>query len=279
MKLRAAIALVALAAAPVLAQRGGGHSGSIGGRGSVGHAGFSAPSGFSRPIVSHSGNFERPAMQVPYRGQSGAGFERMRPPGYSSIRTPYYGNGFVAGRPEDRAMGATAARGWDRNGDRDRTRWDARRRSFDQWYASTYPAWLGYGYPYVIDPGFYDWSEPDDSAYDQENAAPYPDYGYGAPGEPQDDGYQGPLPPWPSAQTEPMASTEPAPEQPLTVIFKGGDRAPVKIQNYIMAGGVLTDLDAGHYARIPLDQIDVAETQRINSAAGVEFEIPGAARD
>jgi hypothetical protein len=62
------------------------------------------------------------------------------------------------------------------------------------------------------------------------------------------------------------------------VIFKSG-RAPVKIQNYMMTARVLTDLDSQHYEQIPLDQIDLAATQRINSAAGMEFQIPGALRD
>ena len=175
----------------------------------------------------------------------------------------------------------------DRGRERDRDRWDARRRSFNNWYSSYYPEWPGY--PYLIDPGFYDWGDaddsgyegsgPSDSGYDQGDAAPYVDYGAPYPDEPQ----QEELPPW-NAQGEqpaaawPTAPAEPAPEQPLTVFFKSG-RAPVKMQNYIMTGKLLTDLDARHYERIPVDQIDVAETQRVNSAAGVEFQVPGASRD
>jgi len=70
----------------------------------------------------------------------------------------------------------------------------------------------------------------------------------------------------------------PADEPALTVIFKS-DRAPLKMQNYIMSGKVLTDLDPRHYEQIPLDEVDVAATERFNTAAGVEFQIPGAARD
>jgi hypothetical protein len=176
-------------------------------------------------------------------------------------------------RPMNAGSGAR-----DRSWDRDRSRWDARSRSFANWYAGYYSPWLGY--PYLIDPGFYDWGDSDDSAYDQGNAAPYPDYGYGAPDEPPQEGDEGELPPWnpQAAQMAMAASPTPAPEPPLTVIFKGG-RAPVKMQNYIMSGRVLTDLDAGHYAQIPVDQIDVAETQRVNSAAGVDFQIPNASGD
>ncbi len=51
------------------------------------------------------------------------------------------------------------------------------------------------------------------------------------------------------------------------------------MQNYIMSGKVLTDLDPRHYEQIPLDEVDVAATERFNTAAGVEFQIPSAARD
>jgi hypothetical protein len=168
-------------------------------------------------------------------------------------------------------MGARTASTWNRGGDRNRDLFAGRRRSFENWYAYNYPAWLGYGYPYVIDPGFYDWSDSDDSAYDQSDAAPYylapdSDYGYGTPDETPQEGFRGENP------------SAPVPGQPLTVIFNSG-RAPVKMQNYMMNAKVLTDLDSQHYEQIPIDQIDVAATQRANIAAGVGFEIPGASRD
>ena len=62
------------------------------------------------------------------------------------------------------------------------------------------------------------------------------------------------------------------------MIFKSG-RAPIEVQNYLMTAKVLTDLDSQHYEQIPLDQIDLAATQRINTAAGVDFQVPGASRD
>jgi hypothetical protein len=193
-------------------------------------------------------------------------------------------------------MGAGAWRGSDQGGDhgnRDRDRFERRRRSFNNWYNDYYPYWLangypyGLGYPYVIDPGFYDWSEPDDSADDQAGAAPdyeapSPDYGYGPPGEPPDQGYDGELPPWNPANVQPAAATSvasaPLSDEPLTVIFKSG-RAPVKMQNYMMTAKVLTDLDSRHYLQIPLDEIDVAATQRANASAGIDFQIPNATRD
>jgi hypothetical protein len=276
MMLRAAIALIVLATPAIApngwAQRGAGHAGVSGG-GFSGHAGFSGSGGISRPGSS----FVRPAQSVPYRA-SGNGYQAVRPPSYGSLRAHYAGNRFATSQTS--TQGPYRQTAGSRNGfagsteARNRERWDARRRSFDRWYAGIYPAWLGYGYPYLLDPGFYDWSEPDDSAYDQGGLAPYADYGY----DPSQEGYGGELPPWdpnnpPMAAPGQMAFSEPAPELPLTVIFKSG-RAPVTMQNYMMTGGVLTDLDAGHYARIPVDDINVAETQRVNDAAGVEFRIP-----
>jgi hypothetical protein len=45
-----------------------------------------------------------------------------------------------------------------------------------------------------------------------------------------------------------------------------------------MNAKMLTDLDSLHYEQIPLDQIDLGATQRVNSAAGMEFQVPDASR-
>jgi hypothetical protein len=174
-------------------------------------------------------------------------------------------------------MGTGPSSARDRGGDRDR--FAARRRSFESWYVNSYPAWLGYGYPYVIDPGFYDWGNSDNSVYDESGAvpnylAPNPDYGYGV---------QGDIPPasaqdWQRSVEVPNPSSPPAPAQTLMVIFKG-DRAPIRIHNYMITAEVLTDLDSEHNEKISMDEIDVAATQWINGAAGVGFEIPGANRN
>ena len=292
MKFRAAIALLALAM-PALAQRGGAHGGSFGGRGFAGHAGFSAPSGFSRSAGS-----QRPAQPFRY---GASGFRQVGPPNYSSLRIPYNRYGSPAGRPPNRPpanrmMSAPPSsarnpsvqnraqnRASTRRSVSNRDLFAARRRSFHNWYVYNYPTWSGYGYPYLpyspylIDPGFYDWDDSDSSGDVQSDTAPdylaaYPDHGYGPPGE---------IPPA-SAQGQQPAAAEPtapsAPGQPLTVIFKSG-RDPVKMQNYMMTAKVLTDLDSRHYEQIPIDQIDIAATQWANSDVGVRFEIPGASRN
>jgi hypothetical protein len=47
----------------------------------------------------------------------------------------------------------------------------------------------------------------------------------------------------------------------------------------MMTAKVLTDLDSRHYQQIPLDEIDLAATRRVNTTAGVEFQIPSASHD
>jgi hypothetical protein len=141
-----------------------------------------------------------------------------------------------------------------------------------------------YPYPYVIDPGFYDWGDSGDAAYDQDYA-PSAEYGVASPATPQEPDYAqppyaqapamtGPQPVYPGA----TATVAPAEEEPLTLIFKNG-RAPQKMQNYIMNAKALTDMDRLHYERIPLDQIDIAATEQVNRAHGVDFQVPGATRE
>ena len=143
----------------------------------------------------------------------------------------------------------------------------------------------------MIDPGFYDWGDTDDSGYGQGSAADnstapypdqsaaYPDQSYPAPAEPPQARYADEMPPGSAPSESPQAGSAPvaAPEslQALTVIFKGG-RAPAKIQNYMMTATALTDLDHHKFEQIPLDEIDVAATRQANLANGIDFKIPGA---
>lgn len=289
MNLRAAIALFALAA-PVFAQHGGGgYAGAFGSRGFAGRAGFSGVSGFSRP-----GSFVRPAPLVRFSAPGRAGLRGFVPQNPSSPPIFANGNRFATARPSyrlgsrgDWLRGAGGSRGRDHDRDRGHDRFEARRRSFANWDETIYPYWLGY--PNVIDLGSYDWGESDDETSDQSAAAnqgvaPYPNEDYGQPSEYPAPGFAGGAPPWntPSEQQNrtaaPIITSAPVPEEPIAVIFKSG-RAPVKIRNYIMTAKVLTDLDSRHYEEIPLDEIDLAATERLNSAAGVAFQIPDSSRD
>lgn len=262
MRFRTAIALIALAT-PAVAQHGG-RGGSFGVRGAAHHAGHSSASGFSgaRGLSAPGPNH--------FGAPVGTGFRGTVRPSFAGLRNPASANRFIAGRGPGRSAGAG------RRGDRDRERFNQRRRDFDNWYSSSYPLWPGYGYPYVIDPGFYDWGDTDSgdprqaSAYDQGSAAPvdrisYPDQAFSAPG------------PRPSAPVR-AAVRALQPRQAITILFKDG-RAPVRMQNYMMTANTLTDLDAQQYERIPLDQVDVVATQWANNAAGMDFRVPAAARD
>jgi hypothetical protein len=141
----------------------------------------------------------------------------------------------------------------------------------------------------VIDPGFYDWSDSGNGSYEQSaelsNNPPYAqaDSSYAGNGA----AYAAPMPyPAPytgvpavtgSAAYNAQAATTGDGEQPLTLIFKDG-RSPQTIQNYIMSAKALTDLDRQHYQQIPLDQIDLAATEKFNRTRGIDFEVPGGGR-
>jgi hypothetical protein len=260
MMFRAAIFLIAFAS-PVFAQHGATHGGSFGSRGFAGHVGYSEHRGSSQP-----NRFVRPGQPLRVGALGGAGLRGNGPLNHSGLRNSYNGSRFMAARSAFNSRDA----GLSRSRDRDRVSFAARRRSFENWYAHIYPTWFGYGYPYGIDPGFYDSDDFYSSANEQAGAppdypAPYADEGYGAPNQQ----------PASAGPTAPSASSS---EQPLTVVFNTG-RAPVRVQNYMMTAKVLTDLDSQHYEQFPLDQIDLAATQRVNSAVGVEFQIPSASRD
>ena len=337
MKYGPAIALV-LATLPlpvVVAQHGSAHGGSFGSRGFGGHAGFSAHPGMSahpgfsaRPGVSAAPRFSAPrsfapASPIRYGSLGPPPAVHFSSPRLSTLGAPRGRNGFITSRPRyqpgfagrdsawnrngnghwdhDRGRG----RDWDHDGDRDRFR--GRAHSFQNWYLYSYPAFLGYSYPYDLGSGFYDYSNYDNSGYNQnDQSAGYNDQSsgyndqvsgyqpeYEASGQTsiQDYGQPGAQPPpWPgpgasgaAPQIQPSdsglhAAFEPPLEGPLTVVFKNG-RAPQTMQDYMLTAKVLTDLDAHHYEQIPLDQIDITATANANRASGQDFQVPGASRD
>jgi hypothetical protein len=98
--------------------------------------------------------------------------------------------------------------------------------------------------------------------------APYP----GGPYAPAP--YPGPSYSAPSA--EPHAPPAPVREQAVTLVFKDG-RQPEQIHNYLMTANTLYVEDPRHRA-IPIDELDLAATAKLNREAGVDFELPGASR-
>ena len=306
MRSRAAFALAVALALPAWAQHqagpagsaghsgGGGHTagavhgGSFGhtgnpGRGYAGRApsysglvGLQQPSSFSAP-----GRFPMPGgpqpptragLPLPYGGRdfSGAGGYPHRPgyPGRNPHRGPYRGH------DHDRGHHGRGAYGY-------------------------YPGYV-YSYPYVVDPGFYDWGATDYSENVQgsnegipqdqgpDEYGPEPPYpGYGDAPYPQQQEYASPGPATAPAgaqrQEYHFATTAPSAPSPITskplmVIFKGS-RAPQKMQNYMVTSTALTDLDSENFEKIPLDQVDIAATQQANRSSGIDFQVPVASRD
>jgi hypothetical protein len=70
--------------------------------------------------------------------------------------------------------------------------------------------------------------------------------------------------------------TTPDSEEMVTLIFKDG-RPPEKIYNYLLTRTTLFVRDQGH-REIPIDQLDLVATAKVNHEAGVDFQIPGSAK-
>lgn len=273
-----------------------GHGGFSGRSGFVGHSGYAGRSGFStsrgtsRPIAP-SRSFSRPYGPFPGNSFTSRQFRRPVPPARSGFRPSYPGRGFDAARTQFRPGYANHYGG--RSNDRDRRR--EHRRPYNSFFGYGFPAAYAYPYypyPFVIDPGFYDWGDSGDTSDNQGTYAnpPYSDssaYGespsypeYGAAGDSPAENNNLPYPP--AGRGIPAqaatASVGPAAEEPITVIFKDG-RQPEKMQNYMMSSSALTDLDRQHYQQIPLDQIDIAATEQANRAHGVLFQVPSVSHE
>jgi hypothetical protein len=79
-----------------------------------------------------------------------------------------------------------------------------------------------------------------------------------------------------SAKPTPSALEEPVTAQPSTVlIFKDGHQSDVI--NYAIAGDTLFDFGASRTHKIPLADLDLAATRKVNDDHGVDFQIPASA--
>jgi hypothetical protein len=224
-------------------------------------------------------------MPFGYGSSARPEFPRLNQQPAFAPRVPYRGFAFSPNRPQYSPALADRFRGSDRIPDRDRRRIG----SFGPSYGYGYPGWWSYPYPYVIDPGFFDWGDSDTSAYDQQSPesgyeplAPYPNDD-GPPGETADQAYAAPSAPESMGAQRPAyqergRSSPPRVDPPITVVFKDG-RAPETMQNYMLTAKTLTDLDNQHYHEIPVDQIDLAATEKANLASGVDFRVPATSRD
>jgi hypothetical protein len=132
-------------------------------------------------------------------------------------------------------------------------------------YPYLYPGWGGWlGSDYLDDSG-YDSSGYDNSA-DSNN---YPAYDQ-QPAEQDEPPARAPY--YGSSAMTPNPSPAPENENAVTVVFKDG-RPSAQIHNYALTRTTLFVMDE-HHREIPVDQIDLAATERVNRDAGIDFQLP-----
>jgi hypothetical protein len=134
-----------------------------------------------------------------------------------------------------------------------------------------------YGVPYLgapwLAPGYLDLGDlgyPDTTTYD--DSQPAPDYPVGYDNPPPGPEQAAPAPPYRAYTQPPSASPVLPDEDAVTLIFKDG-RPPEQIHNYAMTRTMLYVRDQ-HHRDIPLDQLDLEATQKVNRDTGVDFQLP-----
>ncbi len=150
-----------------------------------------------------------------------------------------------------------------------------------------YPYAYSYVYPYVIYPmyplSYYD-------AYDYVSPAPPPAYAYDyASGEgnyPADIGlneqmrqqgvgiYAQPKAATPEPAPQPASPTAaPNREMPATVLIYRDGRN-VEVHNYAIVGQTLWTFNERVATKVPLSELDLAATRKVNADRGIEFTVP-----
>ena len=152
------------------------------------------------------------------------------------------------------------------------------------------PFFTGYVDPWLFGPGWndYDSYSPYNgydgygayNGYNSDPPAPYKEYGtqpypqqenQDQSAEPQFP-YQRPAYTPPQPPGDSLSSSTVIPELPLTVAYNDG-RPSEQIRSYLLTSTKLTVLEP-HYREIPLDQVNIAATEQVNRAAGVDFRVP-----
>jgi len=251
----AAVALVVVGLAfPACAQRGGGGHGGGGFAGhSAGafHGGFAAPRSSGGMAGRSYGNTRYPARS--FRANPNSNFR-------SGFRAPYsrvpYNQRYASG------------------GERYRRPYSSGHRA--PFFFYPIPDWIGLG-PLGCDPDAMIYDDDSDECMQQPDDSDQPMI-YGG-----DQGDQGePLPPPPDQPqyappayrlpAQPRSTPLPTNEIATTIVFKDG-RPPEQIHNYALTQTTLFVLDQQH-RDIPLDQVDLAATEKTNRDVGVEFQVP-----
>ena len=130
---------------------------------------------------------------------------------------------------------------------------------------------LGWAAPYYLSNPDFGYDSGDDQAaasqgYDQQG----PDQQYDQQADNQPPANPYPLAPYPPAYAAPQAMQPP--QEAVTLIFKDG-RPPEQIHNFILTGSTLFIGDR-RSRQIPVDQLDLMATARVNQEAGVDFRLP-----
>ncbi len=141
----------------------------------------------------------------------------------------------------------------------------------------------GTGMYYVV-PGGTGWIDPDSLDYgDTAEPTGYDDSGAALDDAAGGDGGGPPEQAWPSiyrdhqsSNDQSHASSVPDSEEAVTLIFKDG-RPSEQIHNYAMTSTTLYVLDSPH-RNIPLDQLNLSATTKLNDDAGVNFQLPQASK-
>jgi len=291
----------------------GGHVGFSAPRGSSFHGGSgsfvrSGPPRFAgSPIIF---NPRPPSVRPPARFGGPVQGPVVRPPQYVSNRMPYPGRGVRPAAPISSLprqpnpgtshripyhspYGGDHRDGWDHHGGDHGRHHGGHHHSYGFYgyygwagypYAygwAGYPYWPWWGWSYPILPASWDyWDGYDSQPASNYPASQYPEY---MPGphdtypsdqpEPEQPGYT----PWPYSRPAPSAA-EPAPAAPalpgasVTLVFKDG-RPNEQISNYVLTSKTLSVFDLPR-RDIPVNQIDLGATARVNREAGVEFALP-----
>ena len=239
-RLFAVAVMVAGVTLSVYAQRGGGH----------GAGGFSGQGG---SFVSHSAP-QFHASVAPMGRVNFMGSPQLSANHYAAVAHLSPGRGPGSAYPSRRPSSPDRRSGY--------------RRPYAPSYGVGFPSGFSIWPGSLGDSGFYD-----DSGY--ANPAPPADYGpqqYAAP---------------PVEQSETAAPTAfrptygkpqppPEPENALTLVFKDG-RPTEQIHNYMLTRTTLYVQDE-HRREIPVDDLDLAATQKVNKGDGIDFQLPGAGR-
>jgi hypothetical protein len=229
-----AVALLGLGGR-VSAQRGGSHGGGAV-HGSTGGRGFSA----GPAAQSFRGYAAQPAYQGGRPTYAAPGYAR---PNVSSAARAVARPAFYGNRNGVRVVG----RGY-------------------PGYGLGYGLGYGVGYPYGLG-WVYPWSD----GYDDRGLYAGSGDGVGPSADVYPDGV---MPPPPPEQAQAAAVHPPylAPEDAVTLLFKDG-RPQLKIHNYVLTRTTLYVTD-GRHRDIPVADIDLAATQKVNADAGVDFQMP-----